>query len=204
MRTNLSAAFLSLIATAALMLAANVRPAVAQSTPDDPLMIKATPAAKFTRYYAPYAIQSAAAYLPVQGLNDRYLKRDSEGNGADVEYAVQNIFGGDGNMGGKPLGRGNTSSEATPLSLASIRTIAIAKMRCATRVGTLAAGRRFMSGRAPASLTRTARFAPRSVSHFAVQWVGAEGIGSRTPIVSALLTTIITISFGAISTALSV
>jgi pimeloyl-ACP methyl ester carboxylesterase len=99
MRTNLSAAFLSLIAIAALVLAANVGPAVAQSTPDDPLTIKATPAAKFTRYYAPYAIQSAAAYLSVQDFNDRHLKRDSEGNGADVEYTVQNIFGGDGKHG---------------------------------------------------------------------------------------------------------
>jgi hypothetical protein len=95
MRTNLKVVFLSLMTIAASMLATNVRPAVAQSTTEDPYQIRATPVVKYARYYAPYAIQAAAAYLPVNEFNDRHWKTDDNKYGADVNYAVQKIFGGD-------------------------------------------------------------------------------------------------------------
>jgi hypothetical protein len=98
MRTNLKAVFLCLMAIAASMLATNVRPAIAQATTDDPndiYLIKSSKVVRYLRYYAPYAIQAAAAYLPVKEFDDRKFKTDERGYGDDVKYAVQNIFGGD-------------------------------------------------------------------------------------------------------------
>jgi pimeloyl-ACP methyl ester carboxylesterase len=95
MRINSRVFFLSLMTITVSMLAINLRPAVTQSTPDDPFLIKATPAAKYGRYYAPYAIQAAVAYLPVAEFEDRHLNTDSDRYGADVNYAVKKIFAGD-------------------------------------------------------------------------------------------------------------
>jgi pimeloyl-ACP methyl ester carboxylesterase len=96
MRTNLRAVFLCLVAMTASMLATNVRQAMAQSTTDnDVYLVKASRMVKFSRYYAPYAIQAAAAYLPVREFDDRKFKTDERGYGDDAKYAVQSIFGGD-------------------------------------------------------------------------------------------------------------
>ena len=99
MRTNLRAAFLCFMAIVASMLITNAQPAAAQSATDDILTIKATPAAKYARYYAPYAIQAAAAYISVGDFDNTYLKQDSDGYGADVNLAVKKIFGGVVNSG---------------------------------------------------------------------------------------------------------
>jgi hypothetical protein len=94
MLTNLRAVFLSLMAITASMLAMNVTPVGAQSATDDPddiYLVKATKMVKYARYYAPYAIQAAAAYLSIEALNDTRTKLDPKGYGADVIYTVQNI-----------------------------------------------------------------------------------------------------------------
>jgi hypothetical protein len=72
----------------------NVRPAMAQATTDDPLLIKAGTMVRYARYYAPYAIHAAAAYLSVKDFDDAYRKMDADGYGTDVNIAVRNIFGG--------------------------------------------------------------------------------------------------------------
>jgi pimeloyl-ACP methyl ester carboxylesterase len=96
MRINFRVAFLSLMALTASLLATNMRPAMAQSAADDdPLYVKASLVYNYARYYAPYAIQAAAAYLPVEELNLRRGKIDQNGYGSDVNYAVQNVFGGE-------------------------------------------------------------------------------------------------------------
>jgi hypothetical protein len=71
----------------AVLLAANMQPAIAQSE----VMIQPSLVYNYARYYAPYAIQARAAYLPINELDDRRDKADSEGYGADVNYAVQGI-----------------------------------------------------------------------------------------------------------------
>ena len=92
MRANFSVIFVSLLTIATSVLAANVRPAVAQSTAnDDVFLIQATPVVKYARYYAPYAIQASAAYLPIDALNGMRTKLDPNGYGADVNYTAQNI-----------------------------------------------------------------------------------------------------------------
>jgi hypothetical protein len=98
MRTYSRATLLGFMA-AVSMLATNALPATAQSATDDILAIKATPAAKYARYYAPYAIQAAAAYLSVKDLDDTYLKKDGDGYGADVNLAVKKVFGAVVNSG---------------------------------------------------------------------------------------------------------
>jgi Lipase (class 3) len=103
MRANFRAVFLYLVAITASMMAASLPPAGAQSTTDDIYTIKASRSVKFTRYYAPYAIQAAAAYLPVKELEDRKSITDALGYGEDVKYAVQNIFGGDSDPARKAI-----------------------------------------------------------------------------------------------------
>lgn len=95
MHTNWRAVCLYLVATTVLVVATSLPPAAAQSTTDDTYTVKASRSVKFTRYYAPYAIQAAAAYLPVKEFEDRKSTTDALGYGDDVKYAVQNIFGGD-------------------------------------------------------------------------------------------------------------
>lgn len=91
------------MAMAASVLAMNLSPVVAQSAADDIYTVKASRSVKFTRYYAPYAIQAAAAYLPVRELEDRKSTTDALGYGDDVKYAVQNIFGGDSDPARKAI-----------------------------------------------------------------------------------------------------
>ncbi len=103
MRTNLRAIFLSLMAITASIPATNVRPAMAQSATEGIFLVKAGPMVTYARYYAPYAIQAAAAYLAVKEFDDRKLKTDDRGYGEDVKYAVLNIFGGDVESGRKAI-----------------------------------------------------------------------------------------------------
>jgi hypothetical protein len=84
------------------ILVCGARSAVAQSAP---ILIQASSATKYARYYAPYALQAAAAYDPVSGFNgfDATLRNfhpssnpalqggDPPLNGADVELAVGNL-----------------------------------------------------------------------------------------------------------------
>jgi pimeloyl-ACP methyl ester carboxylesterase len=66
----------------------NIQPAFAQNN----RYIPATPAGEFARYYAPYAIQAAAAYVDTARLD---ATRGTPGNpaveGADVEHAVNYV-----------------------------------------------------------------------------------------------------------------
>jgi pimeloyl-ACP methyl ester carboxylesterase len=95
MRTNFQVAVLFLIALTASVLN-SVLPVAAQSTSDDPLTIKASEVFRYSRYYAPYALQSAAAYLSFTQFDDRaQMNVDNEGYGNDVKYAVQGVFGSD-------------------------------------------------------------------------------------------------------------
>jgi len=89
MRTNLRAIFLCLIAIAAP--AANVRPAVAESGDRD---ILASYVHKYAQYYVPYAIQAAAAYRPINELNDMRGRWNEKGYRLDTEYAVQSAVPG--------------------------------------------------------------------------------------------------------------
>jgi pimeloyl-ACP methyl ester carboxylesterase len=91
MRTVLRAIVSGVLATIASILTGNVGSALAQT--DEAYLIKATPLYQYARYYSPYAIQAAAAYLPVDQLNETRTKIDDKGYGADVTYATQNIFG---------------------------------------------------------------------------------------------------------------
>lgn len=103
MRTNSRVAFLGFMALSAV--AANIDPAAAQSREDPALNILASDLPSYSRYYAPYAVQSAAAYLSFKQFDKQsdaspqitspQITIDSEGYGADVRYAVQGVFGGD-------------------------------------------------------------------------------------------------------------
>jgi hypothetical protein len=98
MRTNFRAAVLSFMV--ASMATAYVSPATAQSKEDPALNILASDLPSYSRYYAPYAIQSAAAYLSFKQFDKQPddtspMKIDNEGYGDDVKYAVQGVFGGD-------------------------------------------------------------------------------------------------------------
>jgi len=92
MRTSMSATFFRSVLLALGLLTASV--ASAQRAADENVqLIKASPFERYARYYAPYAIQAAAAYLEIRDLDDRRYKQDSDGYGADVNFAVQNVFG---------------------------------------------------------------------------------------------------------------
>ncbi|MGJ5176103.1 lipase family protein [Bradyrhizobium oligotrophicum] len=68
-------------------------PAHAQKASDEDVQrIKASPFVKYARYYAPYAIQAAAAYLAIDDLDRYRFKQDDDGVGADVNFVVGNIF----------------------------------------------------------------------------------------------------------------
>jgi hypothetical protein len=93
-------AFRAVLVAAAYGLTWHAQPAVAQcKSTDQPLWIEATPAAKCARYYAPYALQAAAAYISVAAFDGtlRNFTRsdnpfqsggDPSLNGADVALAV--------------------------------------------------------------------------------------------------------------------
>ena len=79
---------------AACLLALQVAPAVAQSGSEAAPTITASWATRHARYYAPYALQAAAAYLSV-GTFDQTRGPNGEPalNGADVAYAVSPYAG---------------------------------------------------------------------------------------------------------------
>jgi lipase (class 3) len=78
----------TLFAIAVSVLAMNTRPAIAQ--PD--INIQPSLVYTYARYYAPYAIQARAAYLPINELDDKRNKWDAQGYGADVNYTIQSAF----------------------------------------------------------------------------------------------------------------
>jgi hypothetical protein len=85
-----------LFVSMALMVSVSTGVAHAQpALQDEPYLVKATTVSKYLRYYAPYAIQAAAAYLPVSELDGRRLTQDGNGYGADVNYAVNNAVTSD-------------------------------------------------------------------------------------------------------------
>jgi pimeloyl-ACP methyl ester carboxylesterase len=102
----LRAMALGFIAISASSLTLNVRPAFAQSpafarTPTNEIL--ASFVSPYAGYYAPYAIQAAAAYLPVKEFDKRRAPPVQEGivpavqeepaaKEEDVIYAVQSIF----------------------------------------------------------------------------------------------------------------
>ena len=96
--------FLAIVLAIASGFAWQIQPASAQcaSNPGDPpLSIKATRAANCLRYYAPYALQAAAAYLSVWDLDHKALRNFHESSnpaqqggdpsldGSDIDIAVQ-------------------------------------------------------------------------------------------------------------------
>jgi len=97
MRSNSRAIRLGFIAVS--MAAAYASPATAQSSKDPALDILASDLGSYSRYYAPYAVQSAAAYLsfndfPVDlktGLAQ--IKVDDEGYGEDTKFAIRSTIG---------------------------------------------------------------------------------------------------------------
>lgn len=84
---------LVLLALSALSI---VQVASAQTRDDDPKSIRGTFASRYTRYYAPYALQASAAYVDVDLFN-KLLGPAGEPNqaGADVALALQGIEGSD-------------------------------------------------------------------------------------------------------------
>src|ERR1044072_8617430 len=70
----------------AVILSALNNPASGQGAGDDSEEITASFATYYARYYAPYALQAAAAYIPLAELNDPLGSTD----GADVRRAVRN------------------------------------------------------------------------------------------------------------------
>jgi pimeloyl-ACP methyl ester carboxylesterase len=82
---------LGFIAIEASTLTLNVRPAFAQS---DDSSIGASLIVRYSGYYAPYAIQAAAAYGSIGELDTR--KTPPAPKGTDVSYVVQNMFQGEG------------------------------------------------------------------------------------------------------------
>ncbi|WJR78934.1 hypothetical protein [Bradyrhizobium sp. NP1] len=79
------------IMMAASLLMTDPGPAAAQSGTDGGQAIKASFVYKFARYYAPYAIQAAAAYLPPDQLDALKQKWDQDNYGADVTFAVASL-----------------------------------------------------------------------------------------------------------------
>jgi hypothetical protein len=156
MCTNLKVVFLFFMAIMTSILAMNVRPVEAQSAPDDTYSVLASRATRYARYYAPYAIQAAAAYLPVQEFNDK-----KQTAGADVDYAVQNIFGSDGKSARKAIEtwQYQFGSDSELKCFDSTDTDCQSALR--KKDGTSAAGHRFKSGPARAPLTLPATPARR-------------------------------------------
>jgi pimeloyl-ACP methyl ester carboxylesterase len=85
----------NLAAAALFAVALGIQFAAAQSFPEQE--IPGTPAADFARYYAPYAIQAGAAYIPVQEFNARPAPSEHQ------DYVVQYLAGT--SIGLSPLAR---------------------------------------------------------------------------------------------------
>jgi hypothetical protein len=83
----------------ASMATAQVSPAAAQSSKDPALNILASDLAGYSRYYAPYAVQSAAAYRSFKRFDDvskngvAIINIDDDGYGEDTKYALQETIG---------------------------------------------------------------------------------------------------------------
>lgn len=97
MRSNSQAIRLGFIAVS--MATAHVSSATAQSSNDPALNILASDLGSYSRYYAPYAVQSAAAYLSFKSFDDvsqngiARIKIDDEGYGEDAKYVLQGTVG---------------------------------------------------------------------------------------------------------------
>jgi len=89
MRYGSNVSTVKFITIAVLLSATSVPPATAQS---DGRYIQASFVYNYARYYAPYAIQASAAYLPIAEFDTRRAKLDADGYGTDVNYAVRSIF----------------------------------------------------------------------------------------------------------------
>lgn len=84
------------LAAAILLSAINLQPALAQVSGDSADYVTATPAGRLTRYYAPYALQAAAAYKDVTRL-DATLRGEAKKpplDGSDVQVAVEDLAPG--------------------------------------------------------------------------------------------------------------
>jgi pimeloyl-ACP methyl ester carboxylesterase len=73
------------VAVMLAVLTLSAEPAAAQLSGDQPLHVTASYATRLSRYYAPYALQAAAAYLPVRDFEST---RQAGTPGADVTLAV--------------------------------------------------------------------------------------------------------------------
>jgi hypothetical protein len=94
MRNILIAAIHRLFAVALLAATLNVQPVSAQLHGDTAEYVSASYGAKYARYYAPYAIQAAAAYTDVASFNaTRGPSQQPSLDGSDVRLAVASISG---------------------------------------------------------------------------------------------------------------
>jgi pimeloyl-ACP methyl ester carboxylesterase len=87
MRNILIAYIRRLLAVVLFALTLNAQPVLAQISGDSPDYLTATFSAKYARYYAPYALQAAAAYMGVKRL-DATLDPSGLPPGSDVQRAV--------------------------------------------------------------------------------------------------------------------
>src|SRR5579871_2899296 len=94
MCTRLRAVILVFVATALLAASAMQRATAQPAQPDDSLL-KASKTPEYARYYAPYAIQAAAAYLGIDALDALKNKVDQNGYGVDTQYVVDQTIDGD-------------------------------------------------------------------------------------------------------------
>jgi len=88
MRKVLAARIRSLILTALVALTLGAQPALAQVSSYNPHNIKGSYATRHARYYVPYALQAAAAYLDVKQLDQNAGRQD----GSDVAFAIGYVF----------------------------------------------------------------------------------------------------------------
>jgi len=91
---SLRAFVLAQAAAMTLLAAANAQPAIDQSNS----LVQASYARDYARYYAPYAIQAAAAYSAIQSLEGTRTQQPTDGYAADVNYAVDYVFDAFGNQ----------------------------------------------------------------------------------------------------------
>ena len=199
MCTNLRAVFLCLMAITVSMLTMNVRPAGAQSATDDTYSVLASRATRYARYYAPYAIQAAAAYLPVQAFNDK-----KELKGADVDYSVQKIFGGDVKPAQKAIEAWQYQFGSDSYLTCFDPTDTDCQSALRNKGWDFGSGPSFQVW----ARTRSSHAARDVCTEVSIAFRGTMGlnggIGSQTLIGLVLLTMIITISSGVISMASSV
>lgn len=83
-----------LLAVAFLAATLNVQPASAQLHGDTAEYVSGGFSPRYARYYAPYAIQAAAAYTDVASLNaTRGPSQQPALDGSDVRLAVSSLYG---------------------------------------------------------------------------------------------------------------